>query len=101
MVYNNFEDRYIPPSTISLHERNDDQAVLVPNNTPNPVTTGDAEVASDNESVINYESVVNIEVSQCENSLSQGEGLNVKAEQAVVVDVEEEPCASCETLDLK
>lgn len=74
--------------------------MLVPNNTPNPVTTGDTEGASDNESVINYESVVNIEMSQCENSLSQGEGLNVKAE-AVVVDVEEEPCASCETLDLK
>ncbi|XP_066253400.1 E3 ubiquitin-protein ligase MARCHF3-like [Euwallacea similis] len=92
--------RYIPPSVISLHEQNDDQTVLVPNNTPIPVARNEIEDLSDSESVINFESVINIDLVQNE-MLSQGEGFNIQNDQEVVVNIDEEPRTSSDDLDLK
>jgi len=95
--------RYIPPSTISLHTRTEEQVVPVPNNTPNP-PRNNTEAISDSESVINFESVINIESpSQVANTLLQGEGLRNELnrdQEEVVINIDE-PCTSKEVLDIK
>ncbi|KAL1491890.1 hypothetical protein ABEB36_012413 [Hypothenemus hampei] len=95
--------RYIAPNTISIHTRPEEQLLLpVPNNTPNPDLINEIEGGcSDTESVINFESVVNLELPQVDNN--KGEGIpNDKQESSIVIDInEEEQCKSDETLDLK
>ncbi|XP_050304487.1 E3 ubiquitin-protein ligase MARCHF3-like [Anthonomus grandis grandis] len=89
--------RYIPPSTVSLHARVDEQSMLVPNNTPNPLLRNEQDVSgSESASVINFESVINIETP---TDMSQGEGVTIKREPEVVIDLVND-CSS-EFFDLK
>ncbi|XP_076252903.1 E3 ubiquitin-protein ligase MARCHF3-like [Rhynchophorus ferrugineus] len=96
--------RYIPPSTVTLHNRTDEHMVLVPNNTPNPQQDEDG-ILSD-ESETNLESVITVEITPelVGTSATKIQDTNVNiggpSDKDTVIDINA-PCTSSQVFDLK